>query len=122
MNEAVPDAEGLERFRAVMGRSFTRPLTGVRELTINYLFASVWARPHLSLRDRSLVTVAVLAAQGRTDQLRDHIRGARSRGMGLDEIVEVMVQVAHYAGWPAGAGGQVIAEAVYAEDPAPRDG
>jgi 4-carboxymuconolactone decarboxylase len=87
----------------------------VRELSITHLFAHVWNRPTLSMRDRSLITITLLAAQGRTDQLRDHIRGARHRGMTRDEIMETMVQVAHYAGWPSGIGGQIVAEEIFAE-------
>jgi 4-carboxymuconolactone decarboxylase len=112
-----PDAETLGRstYEKVLGKSSSKPLTAVRELSITHLFAHVWNRPHLSMRDRSLITIALLAAQGRLDQLRDHIRGALHRGMTRDEILETMVQVAHYAGWPAGISGQIVAEETFAE-------
>ena len=85
-----------------------RPLTGIRELAINHLFANVWSREGLSIRDRRLITIALLAAQGRPDQLRSHIRGARlgEDKLSKEEILEIMVHVAHYAGWAAGASGQ----------------
>ena len=110
-----PDAESLGRStqQQVLGKTTDKPLTGVRELSITHLFAHVWNRPHLSMRDRSLITIALLAAQGRADQLRDHIRGAASRDISREEIIEVMVQVAHYAGWPSGVSGQIIAEEVF---------
>jgi 4-carboxymuconolactone decarboxylase len=63
------------------------------------------------------LTLALLAAQGRTDQLRDHLRGAR-RGedpLSREEILETMIHVAHYAGWAAGASGQSVALAVLDE-------
>ena len=111
------DAETLGRStqQKVLGKTTDKPLSAVRELSITHLFAHVWNRPQLSMRDRSLITIALLAAQGRPDQLRDHIRGALSRGIPLDEILETMVQVAHYAGWPAGMSGQIVAEEVFGE-------
>jgi 4-carboxymuconolactone decarboxylase len=86
-------------------------------LTIDHLFAKIWTREGLSIRDRRLVTVALLAAQGRPDQLRDHIRGARLGEDPLteEEIRELMIHVAHYAGWAAGTSGQAVASAVFAE-------
>jgi len=108
---------GLATYEEVLGKTNTKPLDAVRELSITHLFAHVWNRPHLSKRDRSLITIALLAAQGRSDQLRDHIRGAVKRGVPRAEIMETMVHVAHYAGWPAGMSGQVIAESVFDDTP-----
>jgi 4-carboxymuconolactone decarboxylase len=59
------------------------------ELTDEALFGDVWARPGLSPRDRSLVTVATLAALGRTDQLRSHLGLALDNGMTRDETGRV---------------------------------
>jgi 4-carboxymuconolactone decarboxylase len=115
MEPAAPDPEGLRTYEEVLGKTNPKPLVGVRELTINHLFANVWNRPYLSTRERRLITIALLAAQGRTDQLRDHIRGARKRAIPRDDIIETMVQVAHYAGWASGMSGQIIAEAVFEE-------
>lgn len=114
--DAAPDPKGLEMFEEVVGRAYAKPLTGVREFAINHLFARIWSRPQLAVRDRRLITIALLAAQGRSDPLRDHIRGARRAGVGQEEIIEVMVQVAHYAGWAAGMGGQLVAEDVFAAE------
>ena len=85
---------------------------------INHLFAKIWTRPGLSIRDRRLVTIALLAAQGRPDQLKSHLRGALTGEDGLtkDEILELMIHVAHYAGWAAGASGQSAALTVLKED------
>jgi alkylhydroperoxidase/carboxymuconolactone decarboxylase family protein YurZ len=90
---------------------------GIRELALHHLFAKIWTREGLSIRDRRLVTIALLAAQGRPDQLRDHLRGAR---LGEDplsetEIRELMIHVAHYAGWAAGTSGQILATEVLSE-------
>jgi 4-carboxymuconolactone decarboxylase len=64
-------------------------------------FGMIWSRPGLALRDRSLVTVAQLAALGRTDELRAHLAGARNVGISREELVEVLMQTAIYAGVPA---------------------
>lgn len=93
------------------------PLGGLKELAIHHLFAKIWTREGLGIRDRRLVTIALLAAQGRPDQLRDHLRGARlgEDPLSEEEIRELMIHVAHYAGWAAGTSGQAIASAVFAE-------
>jgi 4-carboxymuconolactone decarboxylase len=64
-------------------------------------FGMIWSRPGLALRDRSLATVAQLAALGRSDELRAHLRGALNVGPTRDELVEVLIQTAVYAGVPA---------------------
>ena len=64
-------------------------------------FGMIWSRPGLAMRDRSLVTVAQLAALGRTDELRAHLRGALNVGLSQEELVEVLMQTAVYAGVPA---------------------
>ena len=64
-------------------------------------FGMIWSRPGLATRDRSLVTVAQLAALGRTEELRAHLVGARNVGLSRDELIEVLMQTAIYAGVPA---------------------
>jgi 4-carboxymuconolactone decarboxylase len=64
-------------------------------------FGMIWSRPGLPIRDRSLVTVAQLAALGRTEELRAHLAGALNVGLTRDELIEVLIQTAVYAGVPA---------------------
>jgi 4-carboxymuconolactone decarboxylase len=64
-------------------------------------FGMIWSRPGLPIRDRSLVTVAQLAALGRTEELRAHLAGALNVGLSREELVEVLMQTAVYAGVPA---------------------
>jgi len=71
------------------------------QLTDDVLFGDVWKRPGLSPRDRSLVTVAVLAATCRPDQLASHLRRALANGLTQDELVEALTHLAFYAGWPS---------------------
>jgi 4-carboxymuconolactone decarboxylase len=77
-------------------------------------FGMIWSRPNLALRDRSLVTVAQLAALGQTEELKAHLRGALNVGLTKEELVEVLMQTAVYAGVPAAnaalrAGAEVLA-------------
>lgn len=71
------------------------------ELTETVLFGDIWKRTQLSPRERSLVTVASLAALGRVQQLPWHINFARQNGLNNDELTEVFTHLAFYAGWPA---------------------
>ncbi|GKT13202.1 carboxymuconolactone decarboxylase family protein [Acidovorax sp. SUPP2522] len=70
------------------------------QLTDDVLFGDVWARPGLSPRDRSLVTVSALIAMNRPDQLRSHMALARQNGVTESELVEALTHLAFYAGWP----------------------
>ena len=85
------------------------------DVTIGHLFGDIWSRPGLGHRDRELVTIAVIAALGFERQLRAHLKGALNAGVTRDEIKEVMLHIAHYAGWPAGFTGLAIAHEVFEE-------
>ena len=75
----------------------------------------MWERPELSKRDRSLVTVGVLTALYRTEQLRGHIRRALDNGVTKEEISEIITHVAFYGGWPTAANAVQIAKQVFDE-------
>jgi 4-carboxymuconolactone decarboxylase len=70
-------------------------------LVTRFVFGGLWSRPDLDLRSRSLCTVAQLAALGRTDELRAHLAGALRLGIRREELIEVLMQTAAYAGVPA---------------------
>ncbi len=70
------------------------------QLTDEVLFGDIWARPGLSPRDRSLITVTTLVALYRTEQLESHLRRALANGLSQDELVEAIIHMAFYAGWP----------------------
>jgi 4-carboxymuconolactone decarboxylase len=70
------------------------------EVSNDVLFADVWQRPELSPRDRSLVTVSVLAALYRTEQLPFHLGKALENGLSVQELAEAITHLAFYAGWP----------------------
>lgn len=70
-------------------------------LVTQFVFGMFWSRPNLDLRSRSLCTVAQLAALGKTDELKGHLVGALNLGIKREELVEVLMQTACYAGVPA---------------------
>jgi len=70
------------------------------DVTNNVLFADIWERPGLSPRDRSLVTVSVLAALYRSEQLGYHLGVALENGLSVEELSEAITHLAFYAGWP----------------------
>jgi 4-carboxymuconolactone decarboxylase len=101
--------EGLAVRREVLGASyvdkalaaaddFTRPL---QELITEYCWGSVWTRPGLPRKTRSLVNLGVLTALNRPHELKLHVRGALRNGCTRDEIMEVLLQTAIYCGVPA---------------------
>lgn len=107
MSSSTP-SPGEQRRRQVMGdafvdralsqaSAFTRPL---QEHVNDQAWGSTWLRGGLSLKERSLCTVAMLAALGHTHELKGHLRGAMNNGATLAELREVLLHVAPYAGVP----------------------
>jgi 4-carboxymuconolactone decarboxylase len=85
--------------RALAGRSdFTAEL---QDLITRHAWGEIWARPGLPRRTRSLVTVAMLVALDRPEELRLHLGGALRNGVTRDELKEVLLQAAIYCGVPA---------------------
>ena len=88
-------------------------LGGVGELAFDWGFGELWARTELSRRDRSLVTVAILAILARAEELAIHIPGALNHGVTREEVEEVMVQLTVYGGFPRGVEGIRCARAAF---------
>ncbi|MCR5865043.1 carboxymuconolactone decarboxylase family protein [Aquincola sp. J276] len=85
-------------------------------LAIGFVYGEVLARPQLALPQRQLVTVAALAAMGHArPQLKFHIAGALNAGCSSQEIVELMIHLVVYAGFPAGLNGMFAAQEVFTE-------
>lgn len=106
-----PAAVGPSRAEQLMGDIAPK----LAQLTDSVLFGDVWARPGLSQRDRSLVTVSALIAMNRPDQLRSHLARARTNGLTQEEAVEVVTHLAFYAGWPSAVTAVALVREVYAE-------
>jgi 4-carboxymuconolactone decarboxylase len=69
------------------------------EITDDVLFDDVWERAELSKRDRGLVMVTALIANGNTEQLTSHLNRAKENSLSETEIAEVIIHLAFYAGW-----------------------
>lgn len=102
-------AEGMAMRRAVLGDAhvdrslaatddFTRDF---QEFITRYAWGAVWTRDGLGRRERSLITLALLAGLGRAEELPLHVRGAVNNGVSREEIKEVLLHTAVYAGVPA---------------------
>ncbi len=85
------------------------------ELTRELVYGDIWERPGLSKRDRSLITIAALAALYRTNQLEMNTRRALENGVTKDEIGEVFMHMAFYAGWPTAVNAFEVAKKVFDE-------
>lgn len=84
----------------------------LQEIVTDTCFGQTWSRPGLSLRDRSIATVAMLTALNRGPELRTHIRGALSNGVTPDEIRELAIHAYLYAGLPASFAAAAAADEV----------
>ncbi|HYZ16136.1 MAG TPA: 4-carboxymuconolactone decarboxylase [Candidatus Acidoferrum sp.] len=114
---------GMEVRREVLGAAHVDRATAAatdlnrdfQEFITRYAWGEVWARPGLDRRTRSLLTIAMMAALGRWDELRLHIRATRNTGVTREEVREVLLQVGVYAGVPAANSAYHHAAAVYRE-------
>ena len=70
------------------------------EITVGHLFGDIWTRPHLSLRDRQLITIAAGVALARPTGNHSHYHSALHIGITREELMELIIHVGHYAGWP----------------------
>lgn len=83
---------------------------------IEFPFGDIYSRPGLDLRSREIATIAALTALGNASpQLKVHIHAGLNVGLSRDEITEVIMQMAVYAGFPAALNGLFAAKAVFAE-------
>ena len=113
--------QGLETYEKMTGRLtdlVLKPTDAQRDLVqlmLEHVFGEIYSRPGLSFRDRSLLTIGALTGMGRTSQLRSHFKHALNGGVSSDEIVEMMIHLTIYCGWPAARTGLNMAEEVFAE-------
>jgi 4-carboxymuconolactone decarboxylase len=91
---------------------FTRPL---QELVTEYCWGAVWGRPGLERSERSLLNLGMISVLNRPHELKAHIRGALTNGVTREQICEVFLQVAIYAGVPAAVDSFRIAREMFAE-------
>ncbi len=105
---STPYEQGLATRKQVMGEDFvataianTTPFTQPIQDHINRAaWGDVWQRPGLDLKTRSLITVAMLTALGKQNELKGHVRGALNNGATVEELQEVLLHASIYCGVP----------------------
>ena len=117
------DHEGLRTRRKVLGDSHVdRAVSATNDIDVAFqhliteaAWRRVWSRPNLTLRDRSLITIALLAALGHDEEVEMHLRATSRTGASKQDVVETLLHVAIYAGVPAANRAFRIAKKVFAE-------
>jgi 4-carboxymuconolactone decarboxylase len=115
--------EGMKVRRAVLGDAYVdRALASVDELSADMqqyvteaAWGSVWTRPGLPRRERSIITLSMLVALNRPHELRVHVLGGLNNGLAQKEIVELIMHSAAYCGFPAALDALRVAREVFAE-------
>ncbi|MGB3766245.1 MAG: carboxymuconolactone decarboxylase family protein [Phormidesmis sp.] len=115
--------KGWETIKRIYGDVGEEVLESVRSVspdlaryTIEFPFGDVYARPGLDLKSREIATIAALTTLGNSPrELRAHIHGALNVGCTREEVVEVIIQMAVYAGFPAAINGIAAAKDVFAQ-------
>ena len=114
---------GLQQLSAIHGEAGAQVIAALQEVApdlaryvIEFPFGDVYSRGVLTLREREIATVSALAALGyATPQLKVHIHAALNVGCTRQEVIELMIQMAIYAGFPAALNGTFAAKDVFAE-------
>lgn len=125
MDEHKRHQKGLKMRRAVLGdahvdlaqareNSFNSPF---QDLITRYAWGEIWTRPGLPRKTRSLITIGMMVALNRGEELRLHLRAAANNGVTRKEIQEVLLHAAVYCGVPAANSAFGAAEQVFAEAP-----
>jgi 4-carboxymuconolactone decarboxylase len=123
MDDAARARQGMTVRRAVLGdeyvdravattTSFTEPF---QDFITRYAWGDIWSRPGLSRAERSMITLAMLAALQHENELAMHVRAALRNGLSPEQIQEVLLQVAVYAGVPAANRAFAVAQRVLSE-------
>ena len=115
---------GLAKRRQVLGDAYVdRALANVNDfnrdfqrLTTEYCWGEVWGDETLSPRERSILTLGMVAAIGKMGEFANHIRGARANGLTADDLRAVLVQITIYCGIPVGADCFQVAETILKEE------
>jgi 4-carboxymuconolactone decarboxylase len=114
----LPIDEAAEAKRATnVEAQFGAFFPGVVQYTTDVLFRDLWLRPDLAPRDRSLVTVSALIANGQTAQLTPHLNRAMDNGLTQTEASEAITQLAFYVGWPNVFSAMPVAKEVFEKRP-----
>lgn len=123
MDERERHSQGMEVRRAVLGDAHVDRAvqnrsafnTEFQDLITRYAWGEIWSRPGLPRKTRSLLTLVMLVALNRGDELKLHVRGAINNGVTPEEIKEALLQTAIYCGVPAANSAFHIVEKALAE-------
>src|SRR5436190_10811889 len=115
--------KGLEIRKSVLGADFVEKSFAsadefnkpFQEFVTEYCWGAGWGRPGLSRKERSMLNLAMISILNRPHELKLHVRGALTNGLTKDQIREIFMQVAIYAGVPAGVDAFRQAKEVFAE-------
>src|SRR5208337_2194853 len=114
---------GAEKLREIDGEAGKNVIESLKDIcpdlaryVIEFPFGDVYSRPGMDLKSREIAAVAALTALGTaTPQLKVHIHGALNVGCSRQEVVEIIIQMAVYAGFPAAINGMSAAKEVFQE-------
>ena len=123
MDERERFRRGMSVRRSVLGEAYVDRALKTRtefneefqDLITRYAWGEIWARPGLPKKTRSLITIAMMVALNRTEELKLHLRASVNTGVSRDDIKEVLLQTAIYCGVPAANHAFHVAEEVFAE-------
>ncbi len=111
------DRAAEEKRAAAVEQQFGNTAPGVVQNTTDVLFRDLWLRPDLTPRDRSLVTVAALVANGQAAQISYHLNKAMDNGLTQQQAAELITHLAFYAGWPNVFSALPVAKEVFENRP-----
>ena len=125
MNDRQRHTKGMKVRKQVLGKAhveradarknkFNAPF---QDLITRYAWGEIWTRPGLPRKTRSLLTIAMMVALNRPEELKLHLRASVNTGVTRQEIQEVLLQTAIYCGVPAANHAFQIAQEVFAESP-----
>jgi 4-carboxymuconolactone decarboxylase len=123
MEDTERAVAGMEVRREVLGDAHVdravasaTPLTApFQDFITRYAWGEIWSRPGLSRAERSIITLTALAVLRQEEELAMHLRGALRNGLTAEQIQEVLLQVAIYAGVPAANRAFAVAQRVLAD-------
>jgi 4-carboxymuconolactone decarboxylase len=126
MDEHNRHYEGMKMRRAVLGHAHVDQAMAnqnefnadFQDLITRYAWGEIWTRPGLDRKTRSLITIAMMVALNRSEELRLHLQAAANNGVSRNEVKEVLLQAAIYCGVPAANSAFHLAEQVFAATPA----
>ncbi|CAM8623248.1 MAG: 4-carboxymuconolactone decarboxylase [Burkholderiaceae bacterium] len=125
MDEEQRYANGMAVRRAVLGdQHVDRAQANMNDfnaefqnLITRYAWGEIWTRPGLPRQTRSLMTICMMVALNREEELKLHLRAARNNGVSVDQVKEALLQTAIYCGVPAANSAFAIAQQVFSEMP-----